>query len=163
MVDSLDQKLILQLQQTGRLSYVELAESLGVSERTIRNRVKNLLDKGIMKITAVPNLDALGYNFVGIVAMQVRLSDLRAVAEELTRHANVCYLANVTGRYDFIAIVMTRSSREFADFVENVISAIPSIVRTETFVNLNIYKGKESGLDTGQLISSLDISSLRKL
>lgn len=163
MIDRLDQKLVLQLQKTGRLSYVTLAKSLRVSERTVRNRVKNLLDKGIIKITAVPDLDALGYSFIGIVALQVRLADLRAVAGELTRHSNVCYLANVTGRYDFIAIVVTRSPREFADFMENVISAIPSILRTETFVNLNIYKGQGNGLDTGQLISNLDISSLRKL
>lgn len=161
-MDKLDQKLVLQLQESGRVSYVALAKLLRVSERTVRNRIKNLLDKGIIKITALPDLDALGYNFIGIVALQVRLADLRAVAEELVRHANVCYLANVTGRYDFIAIVVARSSREYADFMENVISAIPSILRTETFVNLNVYKGQGNGLDTGQLISNLDISSLGK-
>ena len=160
MIDKIDQELILELQKHGRQSYIDLAKLLHVSETTVRNRVKHLLDKGIIrKITAIPDLEALGYGFTGIVGMQVRLTDLRAVADQLTKHANICYLANVTGRFDFIAIVVTKSSSEFADFVENVISAIPSILRTETFVNLRTYKGEIIGLDTGHLVSNLDVSS----
>lgn len=157
MLDKLDQQLILELQEDSRRSYVGLAKLLQVTETTIRNRVKRLIDKGVIRMTAIPALEALGYGFIGIVGLQVRLADLRTVAKQLAENSNVCYLANVTGRYEFIAIVVTRSSREFADFMENVISAIPSILRTETFVNLHIYKGQASGLDTRQLVSNLDI------
>ena len=117
-----------------------------------------MVSQGIIKITAIPELDKLGYSFMGIVGMQVRLADLRAVADQLAKNPNVCYLANVTGRYDFIAIVITRSSGEFTVFMENVISGIPSILRTETFVNLHVYKGQVIGLDTGHLVSNLDLS-----
>ena len=110
-MDAIDQKIILQLQKSGRQNYVKLAKELGVSERTVRNRVKELLDDGIMSITAVPNLDMLGYTFMSIVAMQIRLADLRSVTSQLIQHKNVCYLANVTGRYDLIAIIVTKSSR----------------------------------------------------
>ena len=161
-MDAIDQKIILQLQKSGRQNYVKLAKELGVSERTVRNRVKELLDDGVMCITAVPNLDMLGYTFMSIVAMQVRLSDLRSATSQLIQHKNVCYLANVTGRYDLIAIIVTKSSREFAEFMENVVSEIPSIIRTETFVSLNIYKGQQIGMDTQQLISNLDLSAYKK-
>ena len=117
-----------------------------------------MVSQGIIKITAIPELDKLGYSFMGIVGMQVRLVDLRAVADQLAKNPNVCYLANVTGRYDFIAIVITRSAGEFTVFMENVISGIPSILRTETFVNLHVYKGQVIGLDTGHLVSNLDLS-----
>ena len=161
-IDKFDQKLILDLQKNGRRSYIELAKMLGVTEGTVRNRLGKLVDKGIIKITAVPDLGKLGYTFMGIVGMQVSLSDLRTVAEQLAKNPNVCYLANVTGRYEFIAIVLTKSSQEYADFIENVVSGIPGILRTETFVNLNIYKGYENGLDTAQLLSSLDTSPSKK-
>jgi len=156
-LDKLDQKLILSLQEDGRHSYMDLARMLGVTEGTIRNRLRKLVDGGVMKIAAIPELHKLGYGFMGIVGMQVRLADLRTVAEQLVKNPNVCYLANVTGRYELIAIVVTRSQKEYADFMENAVSAIPSILRTETFVNLNIYKGHANGLDTTQLIRSLDI------
>ena len=46
-----------------------------------------------------------------------------------------------------MAVVVAKSSQEFADFVQNAISSIPGILRTETFVNLNIYKGQAVTLD----------------
>ena len=158
MIDVIDQKLLLELQKNGRQSYIDLAKLLHVSETTVRNRVKRLLDQEIMKITAIPNLETLGYGFMGIVGIQVRLADMRTVAKQLIEHPNICYLANVTGRYDLIALVITKSSSEYSDLVENVISPLPSIVRTETFVNLRIYKGQVIGIDTDHLISNLEVS-----
>ena len=87
------------------------------------------------------------------------MADLRKVAEELVQKPNVCYLAFVTGRYDLIAIIMTQSPEELSHFIEKEISALPSILRTETFVNLDVIKGGWPGLDTIQLIANLHISS----
>jgi len=162
MIDEIDREIILELQKDGRQSYIDLAKTLKVSETTVRNRVKQLIGDGMISVTAIPNLEAMGYGFMGIVGLQVRLADLHAIANQIAKHPNVCYLANVTGRFDFILIVLTRTAGEFAEFMESAISAIPSILRTETFVNLHIYKGQIIGLDTGNLISKLDISSLKK-
>ena len=141
---------------------MDLAKIMGVSEGTVRGRLRKLVDQGIIKITAVPELDKLGYGFMGIVGIQVRLADLRTVADQLAKNPNVCYLANVTGRYEFIAIIVTKTSADFADFMENVISAITRIIRTETFVSLHIHKAHTTGLDTTQLISNIDISPSKK-
>lgn len=157
MIDELDRKLIQELQKSGRQSYVDLARMLGVVEGTVRKRVKDLQDRKIIKIVAVPNPRELGYNFISIMGLQVRMADLRKVADDLAQKPNVCYLAFVTGRYDLMAIIMTRSSEELSHFIETEISAIPSILRTETFVNLDIIKGGAPWLDTTQLISNLDI------
>lgn len=156
-LDKIDRELILGLQKNGRRSYMQLAKMIGVAEGTIRNRLKKLMAGGFIAVTAIPELSRLGYNFIGIVGMQVRLADLCQVAEQLAQNPHVCYVANVTGRYELIAIVVTKSPAEFAYFMEHVASAIPSILRTETFVTLKIYKGRGEGLDTTQLISNLDI------
>ncbi len=155
-IDKIDQEIMLDLQKNGRRSYMNLAKMLHVTEGTVRNRMKRLLDEGIIRVTAIPDLEKFGYGFMGIVGIQTRLADLRNVAERLAKYPNVCYLANVTGQYEFLAIVLTRSSKEFAAFMENVIPSIPSISRTETFVALNIYKDRDNALETTQLISGLD-------
>ena len=162
MIDVFDKNLISQLQTDARISHVRLAKLLWANERTVRNRMKNLFSKGIIKATVVPNLASLGYNFIGIMGLQVRLGDLRKVAEQLSNHPCVCYLANVTGRYEFIAIIVTKTSKEYSEFVETVISAMPSVLKTETFVSLNIYKGHETGLDTRQLVNAIDVEKPRK-
>jgi Lrp/AsnC family transcriptional regulator for asnA, asnC and gidA len=157
MLDALDRKLVTQLQVSGRVSHVALAKLLGVSERTIRNRMSNLLKKDIIKIRAVPNLSLLGYDFIGVVGLQVQLGRLKSIAWELAKHPNICYIVNVTGQYDFIAIIIARSSREFASIMEDFVSPIPGILKTETFVGLNTYKGEKGNMDTGQLVGSLDV------
>ncbi len=157
MIDQLDRELIAELHGNGRCSYVELAEKLHISEATARNRVRRLLERGLIRATVVPDVHRLGFNFVAIIGIQVRLTELRSIVERLAKHANVCYLANVTGRFDLIAIIVTRSSREYADFVENTVSVIPGVDRTETFVSLNMFKGEAIGLDTLGLIDSLEV------
>jgi len=158
MIDELDRRLIQELQKSGRQGYVDLAKVLGVVEGTVRKRVKNLQNGNIMKIVAVPNPRALGYNLLSVMGLQVRMADLRKVAEKLAQKPNICYLAFVTGRYDLIAIIITRSSEELSHFIEKEISALPSILRTETFVNLDVIKGGWLELDTTQLISNVEVS-----
>jgi Lrp/AsnC family transcriptional regulator for asnA, asnC and gidA len=159
MIDELDRRLIEELQKSGRQGYVDLAKVLGVVEGTVRKRVKNLQNGNIMKIVAVPNPRALGYNLLSVMGLQVRMADLRKVAEKLAQKPNICYLAFVTGKYDLIAIIITQSSEELSHFIEKEISALPSILRTETFVNLDVIKGGWLELDTTQLISNVEVSS----
>ena len=102
MIDEIDRKLIKELQKDGRQTYVELGRKLGVVEGTVRKRVRVLMDKNIIEIVAVPNVRELGYKFISTMAMQVKMADLRKVADTLAQKPNVCRLAFVTGRYDQI-------------------------------------------------------------
>lgn len=161
-MDKLDQKLILELQRDGRQSYSDLGKILGVTEGTMRKRLKSLIKRGIIKVVAAPTLEELGYNFVSIVGIQVRMAELEKVQQILSQNRAVCELAWVTGRYDLIATVVTRSTREFADFMANELSIIPAVVRTETFVNLGMIKGAVSLADTIEIVRNCDIPSLKK-
>ncbi len=162
MVDELDLKLIRELQKDGRATHVELARKLNVVEGTVRKRIRKLELDGVMKTMAVPNLRELGYDFVGFMALQVQVSRLREIADKLVQKPNVCYLAFVTGRFDMIAIVMTRSPQEFARFAEKEISTIPSILRIETWVNLETLKGGWLSMDTTRLLADIAPSQVEK-
>jgi Lrp/AsnC family transcriptional regulator for asnA, asnC and gidA len=147
MIDELDYKIIQELQEDGRQSYVELGNKLGIVEGTVRKRVKALIDKNTIKIVAVLNVGELGYRFICTMGLQVRMADLRKVANTLAQNPNVCYLAFVTGRYDLMARIVARSTEEISQFIEQEISAIPGILRSETFVNLDTIKGGWAGAD----------------
>lgn len=50
MLDDLDKRILGHMQEDGRMTFVDLASHLGVSEGTIRKRVKRLEERGgIMK------------------------------------------------------------------------------------------------------------------
>jgi len=141
MVDDLDLNIIQILEKDGRKNYTDIAKQLGVVEGTVRKRVKNLLDDKMIRISATPNPRELGFNVIAVMGLQVQMSALRHVSQILEAKANVQWLAFVTGRYDLIAIVVEKSTEDLSSFIEKEISAIPSITRTETFVNLDIVKG----------------------
>jgi len=139
MQTSIDRKIIQELQKDGRKKYTALARMLGVSEGTIRNRVRDLQKRGTIKVTAVVNPEVLGYTFISVIGMQVKINDLQRVGETLAQNPLVYYAAFVSGRYDILLIIMNRTPGELSDFIK-YLSAIPSIVRTETFQNLEVIK-----------------------
>ena len=83
MIDDINKQIILLLQQDGRESYTEMAERLGMVEGTIRRRLRQLKQKNIIRVTAAPNLAKLGYGFTSIMGMQLKMENLREVAEKL--------------------------------------------------------------------------------
>jgi Lrp/AsnC family transcriptional regulator, regulator for asnA, asnC and gidA len=135
----IDQKIIRELQRDGRQKYTDLARTLGVSEGTIRNRVRDLQKRGIMKVTAVVNPEEVGYPLISVIGMQVKINDLQRVGETLAQNPRVYYASFVSGRYDIIIIIMSRTSQDLSDFIK-YLSSIPSIIRTETFQNLETIK-----------------------
>lgn len=162
MVDNFDIKLIQELQKDGRQSYVDLARKLGVVEGTVRKKVKRLVDRDIMRIIAVPNVRELGFNFITVIGLQVTTTELRKVAEKLARNPHVCYLAYVTGRYDLIAFVIAESTEVHTRIIESQIMSISGILRTETFVNLEVIKGLCGLPDTTQLMRNFEITPPKK-
>jgi Lrp/AsnC family transcriptional regulator for asnA, asnC and gidA len=140
MLDKFNQRLIQELQNDGRTSNRVLARKLGVSEGTIRKRISDLRSKNVIKIVAQPDPYKLGCQFICIMGLEVKLADLHAVGEELAQCPNVYYLAHVTGAFDLMAVLLFHNSEGLADFIRNKISRIPSILKTQTFVNMEIVK-----------------------
>lgn len=156
-MDDLDKQIIVELQKDGRLSYAELANTLHISESTARNRVRNILKQKLITINAIPNLKVMGYNFIGIMGLQVKLTERKEIAAQLARCPEVCHVMSVTGEHDLMAIVAAKSATDFADFNDNFVASLPGVFRTITYVWLNVYKGNEYNLDTKQLIDELGI------
>ena len=158
MIDVIDQKIIQELQKDGRTNFIELAAKLGVAAGTVKNRVAKMIKDDILKIVAIPNVNALGYGFVSFVGFHINLKELRDVTKKLSESQHVCYLVWVTGNYDLMAIVITHSAAELASIVENYFTKIPGVLGMETFVNLDIPKGAWGLLDTAQLVSCASVA-----
>lgn len=47
-LDSIDERILLELQQDGRATITEIAESLPVSGNTVRNRIRRMEDAGVI-------------------------------------------------------------------------------------------------------------------
>lgn len=84
-IDDLDLKIVLQLQENGRATITELAEKVGSSRPTVTNRLKRLIDKGIVIVTGGVNMSKFGYK-MACIGLEVKSSETRAEFEEGLTH-----------------------------------------------------------------------------
>ena len=139
-MDELDLRIIGLLQMDGRTSNSDLARELGVSEGTIRRRLSRLVQAEVIRITAVPNIEKMGYPATALVGVQTRPGKADDVAEALARLEEVHYAAVTTGAFDVFIWVGLESAQRLGDFLHTKIAPIEGVQRTETFINLAIKK-----------------------
>ncbi len=139
-MDELDLKIIGLLQRDGRASNATMAQELGVSEGTVRRRLWRLVQEDVIKITAVPNIEKMGYAATALVGVQTRPGKADDVAESLARLEEVHYAAVTTGAFDVFLWVGLESAQRLGDFLHTKLAAVEGVQRTETFVNLAIRK-----------------------
>ncbi len=82
-MDELDRGIIELLQLDGRASNAKVAREVGVSEATVRRRLSRLIQQDVLRITAVPNLEKLGYGTTALIRVQTSPGKSDAVAEAL--------------------------------------------------------------------------------
>lgn len=137
--DKTDWKII-DLLSTKHLPNNKVAQELGVSEGTVRRRIKLMQDSGIMKIKALLDPDVLKNKQLAIIMANVaetRLLDEKAA--ELSALKDVLSVALVSGRYDLMIEVLVESNRGLVRFLTESLSAIEGIAATETFITLKSY------------------------
>ena len=139
-MDELDRRIIEILQMDGRASNARIARAVGVSEGTIRRRLRRLIQDGVINVIAVPNLEKMGYNTAALVGLQTDPGRIDGVAEALAELDGVHFVALTTGAQDIFIWVALSSSEELGDFLRNKVGVIPGVRRTETYVNLAIKK-----------------------
>ncbi|MGH7802904.1 MAG: Lrp/AsnC family transcriptional regulator, partial [Candidatus Binatia bacterium] len=82
-VDELDRKLMRLLAQDGRKTNRDLARAVGATEPTVRARIRRLSKDGVMRVVAVTDMEAAGYEFYVLLWIQTEGRPVREVAQEL--------------------------------------------------------------------------------
>lgn len=119
------------------MPYKQIAESLALSEGTVRARVKKLKDEGILAVTGLVDPEAMPDQQVVMVGVCLKDMDLVKKGEEFSRLRGVISVCVVTGRFDLILTVLL--SREFTmlNFYTEEVAKIDKVRSVETFV---VYK-----------------------
>ena len=139
-MDELDRKIIQILQDNGRASNARIARDVGVSEGTVRRRLKTLVEGGVIKVVALPDPEVLGYDTEALVGIQVDPDKIDDVAKLLVELKESSWVSVTTGSFDIFCWVTLPSSEELGNFLKAAVGTIPGVRRTETFVSLSVRK-----------------------
>ena len=138
-IDVIDRKIIDQLRLDGRRSFGRIARYVGLSEASVRQRYKRLLDLGVVQVIGMPNSPKLGLFDVRL-SIHVRGSTVDAVAQSLSAITAVKFVGACIGAYDIIADVRCETQDELTTFLTDTIHSIPGIDVVETTNILEVIK-----------------------
>lgn len=141
-MDSTDLQIIKMLSKDSRMSYSHIASSLEISEPTVRNRVRKLLDNKIISFQTVLNPNAIPELIIAYVGIQ-HVGDPFKWLDYLANIPEVVYAVNTIGRYDIIAVIAVNKRDRLAEILtqeivgEKTQKANLHLSATETHVVLN--------------------------
>lgn len=137
-----DCKMIRLLQKDGRMSNTAMAQALGISEYTVRTRLKKLLDRGVIRIVAVANPIDLGFEIAGNLKIRIELKKAKTVLAELKQIDELIWIALTTGGTDIDVDFAVRSMKALQELIFNKISKIEGVLSTETSLMVDLIKEK---------------------
>ena len=123
--DAVDQHILSILEDNGRATNREIAESVGVSEGTVRNRIERLIRDDILRIVGVTNPARLGLNTAAVISISAELARITDIAERIAAADGVVYVGYTTGNADIIVLAFFPSNDELTDFMTQTLAAIP--------------------------------------
>ncbi len=140
-LDKLDRAIVESLSPDARVSNRQIAESLGVTEGTVRARIKRMEEQKQLRITAVTNIDRFADATLAYIWIEVERSDqTRSIAQALAEVPELGFVGVMLGRSDVLAITMVKNTEHLASFVHQHISSIPGVRRTESSLGVNFLK-----------------------
>ncbi|HLS89236.1 MAG TPA: Lrp/AsnC family transcriptional regulator [Sphingobacteriaceae bacterium] len=139
-LDRTEKEIIRSLQKDGRMSFVDMAERVGVTEGTIRRKFYRLVEEGVLQIGAITDPFMVGFKTPAVIGLNVDTDRIGEVVKALAAVPRIRQLMLTTGIFDIILVGYFSSNRELARFITDELSRIEGITDTNTSVVLEIYK-----------------------
>lgn len=135
-LDEKDLQIIRSLLQDSRKSFSDLSAELGVPRTTLQERVKRLVDRGVIKsFTIIPDYSKLGRPvtaFVLVSFMPGSGYSQREVAGRIAEIEGVHEVHIVSGDWDILVKIRGASMEEIGSIVIDKIRGIEGVARTLT-------------------------------
>jgi DNA-binding Lrp family transcriptional regulator len=141
-LDSTDERIVELLREDGRMPYRALARELDLTEATVRARVRRLEDSSVMRVVAVTDFEAVGYEFMLAVGVQVDNRSPEDVARELAGFAEVFSINVVIGTYDLELLVVAENQAALTELIYKRLASLPGVRRVVPSIAVNVLKNQ---------------------
>jgi Lrp/AsnC family transcriptional regulator, leucine-responsive regulatory protein len=141
-LDEIDYKVIRQLVAQGRITWSELANSLGLSAPAAADRVHRLEDRHVITgYTALINPTAVGCDLMAFIAITLEHPRHRtAFLDKVQQLPEIQECHHVTGDDDYLLKVRCHTTQALEHLISNELKSLPGILRTRTTIALSTVK-----------------------
>ena len=137
-VDSLDRSILAVLRDSASAPFVEIASKVGVTERTVRTRMKRLEEEGVVRGYTIREA---GIGLTALVRIKVGPgTEIGSLAGEFAGWDGVECVYEISGDADLIGIVHVDDTVALRDLLDRVwLTAPGDITSTQTELVLEQY------------------------
>lgn len=122
-----EKRIILLLQEDGRMPLAEIARRAGISEPTARRKLAALTESGQLRVQAIVEPELLGYGAAAIIGIDVDRPRVAEVAQKLAAYPFVDSVSVTTGPWDIMIRAFFETVRDLHDFVFVELGAVEGI------------------------------------
>ena len=140
-IDEVDVRLLSKLRENARLSNVEIARALKISEATVRRRIKALEDKGIIQgYSCYLNYQLIENPVKAYVHLSVDSAHRERVVSRICAHTRAIAVYRVTGDHDVLCVMLFVDMSELHDFLDRYLQ-MDGIRDVKSQIVMSPYKG----------------------
>ena len=154
-LDRIDFKILKALQENARLSYVELAQTVGLSTTPCLERVKRLENSGyIQGYHARLNTDALGLELLVFLEITLTVQSPETFQEFKTAANKISYVQEchlISGQSDYLLKIRISDLKNYRKHLGELLLALPHVRESKSHIVME--EAKQSGLIPLDIIS----------
>ncbi|WP_231567955.1 Lrp/AsnC family transcriptional regulator [Sphingobium herbicidovorans] len=139
-LDPIDREIVGNLSQDARVSNRSIAKKLGVTEGTIRQRIKRLQNEGLIQFTVVTDFRMAGSPNLCMLGIDADPSSVKDLAEKLRSIPQINCVVLLLGRFNLLAMGLFTNIEQLDHLVKTQIRTLPGVQRVETAISVHNLK-----------------------
>ena len=137
IVDNLDLQILSELSNDASISVPRLSKKIDVNSSVIYSRIKRLVKRKLIeRFTIVVNDAELGFNVKALTGINMDSKKRDHIIEELFKIDGVREIAEVTGRFDILVTMYSKSLEQMHKLVSEKIGRIDGVQSSESFIEM---------------------------
>ena len=133
-MDKIDRKIVDILRKDGRATYIDIGNSVNLSEGAVRKRIKRLMDQGIIQHFSIKLGSVNGAKAIILLSTDTSIQTSK-ISQELSQIPNVEMVYEITGEYDIAVIIWGSNIIELNVCVEQI-RHVKGVINTNTMIIL---------------------------
>lgn len=139
-LDDLDLQLIKLLSRDARVSNRRIASDLGVTEGTVRGRIKRLQADKLIAFTAITGFEMDRKSRLAFIAVQAEVGVVRDVAARIAEIPAINAVMIMMGQFNILAMCLFEELDVLVDVASDQILALPGVHHVETSIAVKTVK-----------------------
>ena len=133
----MDLQILSELSNDASISVPRLSKKINVNSSVIYSRIKRLVKRKLIeRFTIVVNDAELGYDVKALTGINMDSKKRDHIIEELFKIDGVREIAEVTGRFDILVTMYSKSLEKMHKMVSEKIGRIEGIQSSESFIEM---------------------------